>query len=78
MVPGCVLSKPFRYIGWPYLDKHDHAFCQYLADWYFVEVVTLEDLLLEELACCQMEGLTRPVEPTAIQPLLAYTHGKTE
>lgn len=56
-----------------YLHKHDHAFPQNLIDKHFVIVVTLEDLLFQKLARCQMEGFSRSVEPAAVEPPLPFT-----
>lgn len=57
-----------------YLHKHDHTFAQNLTDGHFVIVIALEDLFFQKLACSQVEGLTWPVEPAAIEPLLTSTH----
>lgn len=58
----------------PYLHKHDHTFAQDSTDRDFVMVVALEGLFFQKLACGQVKGFTRPVEPAAIEPLLTFSH----
>lgn len=71
----CALGywEEFLDLWGPYLHKHDHAFPQNLTDKHFVVIVPLEDLLFQELACCQVEGFSGSVEPAAIEPPLSFT-----
>lgn len=56
--------------GCLYLYKHNNTFAQDVTDGSFVVIITLENLFFQELSGCQMKGFIRPVEPTAIEPLL--------
>ena len=68
----------FCFCGGSYLHEHNNTFAHDFTDWHFVVVVTLEDLFFEKLACGQVEGLSGPVEPATIEPLLTFKYKKEQ